>query len=96
MFSKVKIYFWRTKGGAKVDFIVYKNQDCFYPIEVKYQNFIKPTVSRSFRSFIDAYQPKKGFIVTINFTETLMLGEIQIYFIPLTKLDKIFVAFSWK
>jgi predicted AAA+ superfamily ATPase len=90
-FLDIKIYFWRTKSGAEVDFIFYKNQDCFYPIEVKYQNFTKPTVSRSFRSFVDAYQPKKGFIITNEFSGHLKIEETEIFFTPLRQLKRLFL-----
>jgi predicted AAA+ superfamily ATPase len=88
-FLDIKIYFWRTKGGAELDFILYKNQECFYPIEVKYQNLKQPTISRSFRSFIDAYQPKKGFIVTQELSDTIQLDQTEITFIPFRKLTRL-------
>lgn len=88
-FLDIKLYFWRTKGGAEVDFIFYKNQECFYPIEVKYQNLKQPKISRSFRSFVDAYQPKKGFIVTQEFSDTIQLENTEVFFIPLRKLVRL-------
>lgn len=90
-FLDFKLYFWRTKGGAEVDFVVYKSPDCFFPIEVKYQNLKKPTISRSFRSFIDAYQPKRGFIITSEFSDKITVDKTEISFIPLRKLSGLFV-----
>ncbi|MBY0544711.1 MAG: ATP-binding protein [Gammaproteobacteria bacterium] len=89
-FLDFKINFWRTKSGAEVDFVLYKNLEFFYPIEVKYQNFKKPTISRSFRSFIDAYQPQKGFIITRDFNERTMIDKTEVIFIPLRKIKNLF------
>ncbi len=89
-FLSFKIFFWRTKGGAEVDFILYNNPDDFVPIEVKYQNLKEPALSRSFRSFIDAYHPKKGFVITNQFKATLQIKQTEIIFLPLQKLEQLF------
>jgi hypothetical protein len=50
-------------------------------IEVKSGSLPKPTISRSARSFIDAYHPRQFLIVNMqNSTET-MLGDTQILFV---------------
>lgn len=92
-FLDFKIYFWRTKGGAEVDFVIYKNPDDFFPVEVKYINFKSPSVSRSFRSFIEAYQPHQGIIVTQDFQAKILIGKTNVLFIPLRKLNKMFEHF---
>lgn len=84
------IYFWRTKSGAEVDFVIYKNENQFLPIEVKYQNFTRPTISRSFRSFVEAYQPKKAIIITKDFLDKISIDACEIYFMPIKRLHKIF------
>lgn len=47
-FLNYSIHYLRTKDGAEVDFIVRVSGEEFYPIEVKYRNLNKPTVSRSY------------------------------------------------
>lgn len=54
------VKYWRTKSKAEVDFVIEKDSEII-PVEVK----IKPdyTIERSLRSFIEAYKPKKAFII---------------------------------
>lgn len=89
-FLNYKIYFWRTKNGAEVDFIIYKNESSIYPVEVKYQSFKDPEISRSFRSYIEAYQPDRAVIITQEFSRTIQLGQTEILYLPMRKLQKMF------
>jgi len=84
------IHFWRTKSGAEVDFIVYLNSERFIPIEVKYRNLTKPTVSKSLRSFIEAYQPKIAILVTNALIAKVQVDDCMVHFIPLEQLSKMF------
>ena len=72
------IYYWRTKSGAEIDFILQGRE--LVPIEVKYKNFEKVNITKSFRSFIDAYSPKNAFILTKNFNYTVEIKSTKIYF----------------
>lgn len=89
-FLSFDIHFWRTKSGAEVDFVLYKNQLSFIPIEVKYRQTNKPTVTRSFRSFIEAYQPKVGIFITKNFIKKINVSGCEIHFIPFEFLTRIY------
>lgn len=52
------IKYWRTAGRAEVDFVL-DNKDAIIPIEVKYSRLKLPEVSRSFRNFINQYNPPR-------------------------------------
>ena len=81
--------FWRTKNGAEVDFILsYNNQ--ILPIEIKYQHFKQATISKSFHSFIKAYEPNCGIIITNDFIGEKKVATCTIKFIPLSQLNKLF------
>lgn len=84
------IHYWRTKSGAEVDFVVKKNEQLFLPVEVKYRNMKKPSISRGYRSFLEAYKPKIGVVVTKDLIATENIGDSEIYFIPLQKLELLF------
>ncbi len=77
------IHYWRTKSGAEVDFVLYKNDESFIPIEVKYRTFTKPTIKKGFRSFLDAYKPKSAIIITKDYINEIVVGDTTVYFIPL-------------
>ncbi len=87
-FLDFKIHFWRTQSGAEVDFILRQGQARLLPIEVKYQNMTQAKISRSFRSFIDAYQPQTGIFVTKDFNDVVTINNCSIHFISLTKVGK--------
>lgn len=89
-FYDFKIHFWRTQSGAEVDFVIYKNADCVVPIEVKYRTMNRPMVSRSFRSFIEAYQPRYGFLITKDFSKKIMIDNCEVHFISFSRLMFLF------
>ncbi len=60
------INFWRAKAGAEVDFVVNFNGEIF-PIEVKFASFKKPSISKSYMSFIKNFKIKRGLILTKDF-----------------------------
>lgn len=82
----LKINYWRTKAGAEVDFVITKSLDVVIPIEVKYRNLSKPSISRGFRSFIDAYNPKCAFVITKSLIANLDIDGCEVKFIPLERL----------
>ncbi|ODS37553.1 MAG: hypothetical protein A7315_13295 [Candidatus Altiarchaeales archaeon WOR_SM1_79] len=76
--------FWRTTAKAEVDFVL--NVNGFIPIEVKFEAMKKPKITRSFRSFIENYKPKKALIVTKNLWASETIQETKVKFIPITYL----------
>jgi predicted AAA+ superfamily ATPase len=89
-FYDFTIHFWRTQNGAEVDFVLYQNENCIIPIEVKYITMNTPTVSKSFRSFVEAYQPKYGFYITKDFNKKIVLDHCEINFISFQRLLSLF------
>ncbi|MEM6770158.1 MAG: ATP-binding protein [Bacteroidota bacterium] len=76
-----KIHFWQTKNKAEVDFVVNRGYDLL-PVEVKYAQLKQPKLTRSYRSFLDKYQPKEGWIVNQSLRATIQIGETQVRFLP--------------
>jgi uncharacterized protein len=85
-FNDLDIHYWRTQSGAEVDFILYKNAKQLIPIEVKYRNLNKINITKSFRSFVDAYSPKTGIFITKDFLAKTELNGCVIHFIPFEHL----------
>jgi uncharacterized protein len=75
------LYFWRTKMGAEVDFIL-DYQGEMVPFEVKYQEFDKEKISRSFLSFCHTYKPKRGVVLTKNYFGQKKINQTKILFLP--------------
>jgi len=84
-YQSARVCFWRTKDRAEVDFVV----DCgaeTIPIEVKYRNLTKPEVTRSLKSFIARYQPKKVLVVNLGLEEEIKIGGATVHFLPFYEL----------
>jgi len=80
-FPDETINFWRTTAKAEVDFIL-RLDDELIPIEAKYQTFQKPKISRSLRSFIKTYKPKRALVVTKNFWRYEKVENSTVMFVP--------------
>lgn len=87
-YLNLTIHYWRTKSGAEVDFILYKNEETFIPIEVKYRGLTSLTIERGFRSFLQAYQPKVGIMITKDVYGESIVENSKVYFIPFSDMQK--------
>jgi predicted AAA+ superfamily ATPase len=76
------IYYWRTKNKAEVDFI-YSRGEQIIPIEVKTGSAVIGTLTRSFHSFIDSYNPQQAVFLNRDKFACLKVGQTQVYYIPL-------------
>jgi hypothetical protein len=79
------IRYWRTKSKAEVDFVI-EDQGDVIPLEVK-TTLNKPSVSRSFRSFLEKYQPSRGFITSQQLYDTISVNDIPVSIVPHWYLD---------
>jgi predicted AAA+ superfamily ATPase len=73
------IHFWRSKAGGEVDFVV-EQAGKIMALEVKAAVLDRPRLSRSARSFIDAYHPEKFVILNRSLETTLTIDNCQIDF----------------
>ncbi|MBN1983666.1 MAG: DUF4143 domain-containing protein [Chitinivibrionales bacterium] len=69
-----KIYFWRTRAGSEVDFIVY-GKECFHAIEVKNSSRIRSDDLNGLQSFKSDY-PECTPILLYRGKETVMQNSI--------------------
>jgi hypothetical protein len=72
-----EIRYWRTKGKAEVDFILFKKNKII-PIEVKSRAGIK----RGFLSFLKTYNPKRALVFTDRELGIKNIGKTEILHIP--------------
>ncbi len=79
------IRFWRSKSKAEVDFVI-QHQGRLLICEVKAGDARKK-VSRSARSFIDAYRPRRFLIVHRGSRETVEVDGTPVEFLRLADLD---------
>jgi len=87
-FMDINIHYWRTQSGAEVDFILKKGDGVVIPIEAKFRAMTSPVVSRSFRSFIEAYEPRYGIFITKDYNKKIMVHNCEVHFISFWRLEK--------
>jgi len=79
------LFFWRTTGGAEVDFVAIENGTPL-PIEVKEGVLKRPSVSRSLRSFINAFSPPVAVVVNGGLSGSMTIDKTLVHFVPLFAL----------
>lgn len=72
-----ELFFWRTKSGLEVDFIIY-GEIGFYAFEVKNSNRIKPQDLRGLKEFKQDYPQCKCFLL-YNGTDSFIRDDILCY-----------------
>ncbi len=72
--------FWRSKSGAEVDAVIEHSGKIFI-LEIKASQLKIPAISRSLRSFIDAYQPKNVAVLNFGLETTKDIGKARIHFL---------------
>ena len=76
--------YWNTKSNAEVDFILEK-QGKLIPVEVKL-NIYEKKLTKSFRSFIEKYSPKKGYFLSKSFSGVIRKNKTTVRFVPFVSL----------
>jgi len=71
---ETELYFWRTKSGNEVDFILYGENE-FVAIEVKHSKHINPKDLNGLKSFSEDY-PQAKLILLYRGEERLQKGKI--------------------
>lgn len=83
--------FWRTKGGAEVDFVIDLPSGPI-GIEVKSGNMKTPELSRSAHNFIELYKPNRFYVVNGTLEHVKKNGSTEICWIPFHLIDTIIVS----
>lgn len=76
------IYYWRTKSKAEVDF-VYSREDRITPVEVKTGSATIGTLTRSFHSFIETYNPPKAIFLNKDKFAHFKVNQTDVFYVPL-------------
>ncbi|MDP2633078.1 MAG: ATP-binding protein [Candidatus Curtissbacteria bacterium] len=83
--TPIQIHFWRTRDLAEVDFVLEVGLEVV-PIEVKHTKMQKMEITRSFRSFLLKYKPKKGYIVHLGERFETEVDDIKVAILPFSDL----------
>jgi hypothetical protein len=80
-FPEATINYWRTIAKAEVDFVL-RMKDEIIPVEVKYQSFKAPKISRGLRNFVKSYNAKRALVVTKDFWSETKIDGTNFLFVP--------------
>lgn len=75
-----QVRFWRSTSQAEVDFVLETEQG-LTAIEVKAAAMKRPRITRSLRSFIQAYHPERVFVVNSELETTARIEGAEVRFI---------------
>ena len=75
------IHFWRTQDKAEVDFVINTGLEVI-PVKVRYTRLKTPETTRSFKSFLTKYRPKKAYIVHLGEYMEDTFEDTKIFFLP--------------
>lgn len=75
------INFWRTREGARVDFVI-RDGLSLMPVEVKFSNLSKPEITRSLRNFINEYKTKEAKVVNLTLDTNKKIETANVRFVP--------------
>lgn len=78
------ISFWRSTSGAEVDFVV-RTQEKLLAVEVKAGPLKRPRVSRSLRSFVQAYHPDIALILNDTLVDSMEIEGRPVVFDKLVR-----------
>lgn len=83
-----EVYFWRTKLGTEIDFILQGNDE-LVPVEVKWQNITKSIIPKNFTSFFNTHRNiKRAVIITRDLCTKIRNKGKTVYFIPAVLFNK--------
>jgi len=71
------LHFWRSRSGAEVDFVFRQSGD-LVGLEVKAGELKRATLSRSSRSFIEAYEPARFYVLNLGIEHAERLGSTDV------------------
>lgn len=76
----LRLFTWRTRGGAEVDFVVY-GEEGIWAIEVKNTRRVRPEDLRALKAFVDDY-PEAGAFLLYRGEERLLVDGIRCVPLP--------------
>lgn len=77
-----EVRYWRTTGGAEMDFVLEPRQGVLIGIEVKARSGSSLKITRSMHSFIEAYQPHRILLVHRGEPERQEVGATEVLAVP--------------
>jgi predicted AAA+ superfamily ATPase len=78
-FAGFSLHYWRTAGGAEVDFILVRGEEVI-PIEVRLGG---GALGKGFYSFLKTYKPERAIVVTLGDFKKQKVAGTTLYWVPI-------------
>jgi predicted AAA+ superfamily ATPase len=78
---KEELFFWRTKSGAEVDFVL-QGKNGFVPIEIKAGTARPGLLSRSFHAYLDHFSPAAAVFLNKDLFHIEKIKQTNVYYVP--------------
>ncbi len=79
--QKEELFFWRTKGGAEVDFVL-QGKGGIVPIEIKAGTARPGLLSRSFHAFLDHFSPGAAVFLNRDLFHVEKIKQTRVFYVP--------------
>jgi len=83
-----ELYYWRTKGGTEVDFVLQTN-DQLLPFEVKFRSMNRLYIPSALKSFITAYPASQVTVITKDTYGHQPINNTRLLFLPVWLLGTV-------
>lgn len=74
--GRENIFYYRTKTGSEIDFIIRKSK--IIPVEIKYKRLTAPSGTKALSYFIEKNNIEKGYLVNLTLNQILDQKKIQV------------------
>jgi uncharacterized protein len=91
--SRWSVQYWRSTSKAEMDFVLSDGQRII-AVEVKAGRLARPSMTRSARSFLDAYAPSMLFVVNQTLDTTINVQDRPVRFVPLEAAIPVILEFG--
>lgn len=78
---KEELFFWRSKGGAEVDFVLQDGSGPI-PVEIKAGTARPGLLSKSFHAFLDHFSPEAAVFLNRDLFHVEKVKKTEVYYIP--------------
>lgn len=79
---KDNMFFYRTKDGTEIDFVVVDNRQNIIPVEIKYKRYNKPVKFRGLTEFSNKNSIQNAYVVNLSLNDIKGMPKfIQPYFV---------------
>ncbi len=75
LIGQENIFYYRTKVGAEIDFIIRREK--IIPVEVKYKKLKKPVGIKALKYFIEKNKIDRGYLVNLTLNQIINNGKIE-------------------